>query len=417
MFCACDAEHFGIAPNTHTCPVCLGLPGALPVPNKKAVEYTVMVGRGMNCRINEYSKWDRKHYFYPDLPKSYQISQYDLPFCEDGLIKLVDGDVRVERAHLEEDTGKLKHTEVNEKKVSLVDYNRSSVPLLEIVSHADVKDAKHAMAYAKKIAQIVRYLGVSDADMEKGSMRLEANISLRKPGEEGFPPYKVEVKNINSFRFLGQAIDFEIERQGKILDTGEIPDQETRGWNERKNQTVSQRSKETAKDYRYFPCPDLPPVVLSQEMIADILKDMPMLPDEVEAKLMDEYSVREDYVETLLASPEMAHFALACLGKAEEYDLETKVIVNHLVNKKVDPSAQSENELLTELQKANQKPSASDDDMKTWISEALKADPDVAEKLKAGQMNVMGAVIGKVMQLSKGQADPKQIPKLLRELL
>ena len=167
MFCSCDAEHFGVQPNTHTCPVCLGLPGALPVPNKKAVEYTVMVGRGMNCRINEYSKWDRKHYFYPDLPKSYQISQYDLPFCEDGLITLAEGDVRVERAHLEEDTGKLKHTEINGKKVSLVDYNRSSVPLLEIVSHADVKNANHAMAYAKKIAQIVKFLGVSDADMEK----------------------------------------------------------------------------------------------------------------------------------------------------------------------------------------------------------------------------------------------------------
>src|SRR5258706_15085387 len=244
MFCSCSAEYFGKAPNTHTCPVCLGLPGALPVPNKKAIEWCVMIGMALGCEIPLSSKFDRKNYFYPDLSKGYQISQYDQPFSQKGFIMLSSGKrIGITRAHMEEDTGKLIHETVNGEKVSLIDFNRSGVPLVEIVTDPDFETASEVKEYLQKLQQIVRYLGVANADMDKGEMRLEPNISLRKisskspllSGEgqgEGFalPNYKVEVKNINSFGFVDKAIAYEIERQTEILEKGEKPAQETRGW-------------------------------------------------------------------------------------------------------------------------------------------------------------------------------------------
>src|SRR3990167_2091012 len=238
MFCSCSADYFGAKPNTHTCPICLGLPGAMPKANVKAMEFTQKFGAAVGCKIASSSKFDRKNYFYPDLAKGFQISQYDLPFSAEGFlqIKTENGNlkkVRITRAHLEEDTGKLTHATINNRRVTLVDFNRSGVSLMEIVSEPDMNSAAEAKLYAQKIRQIARYLGIADADMEKGSMRIEPNVSLRKVTQgtktkKELPPYKVELKNINSFKFAERAIDYEIKRQAEILDKGEVPAQETR---------------------------------------------------------------------------------------------------------------------------------------------------------------------------------------------
>src|SRR3990167_9836061 len=345
MFCQCEADYFGKKPNTNTCPVCLGMPGALPVPNKTAVEWTIKIGQALNCVINKQSKFDRKHYFYPDLPKGYQISQYDEPIAVKGYLEInttpsslhsatppykggesinkslllekeeypkerqtfrrgeVVKKIGITRVHLEEDTGKLTH--VGED--TLVDFNRSGVPLVEIVTEPDFDNSDDVKVFLEELQTIIRYLGVSDADMEKGTMRIEPNVSLIKlnllqlknvkrvpgnpKGSVKLPKYKVEVKNINSFRFVKDAIDYELERQIALLEKGITPKQETRGYDPDKKITFGQRSKEEAHDYRYFPEPDIPPMTFSEKFIAEI--KVPELPQERLDRYINKFGLRE----------------------------------------------------------------------------------------------------------------------------
>ncbi|OGK31188.1 hypothetical protein A3F29_01685 [Candidatus Roizmanbacteria bacterium RIFCSPHIGHO2_12_FULL_33_9] len=274
MFCQCSADYFNKKPNSVVCPVCLGLPGALPVPNKKAIEYTQFIAKALNCKLNQKSKFDRKHYFYPDLPKGYQISQYDQPFANNGFLLINNKKFRIQRVHLEEDAGKLIH----KSNATYVDFNRAGVPLVEIVTKPDFDnstDIKDFLEYLHLLIQ--QYLKVSNANMEEGSMRLEPNISLtQKKGE--LPDYKIEVKNINSFKFVKKAVDFEIDRQTRLLNKNVKLKNETRGYDENKAITFSQRTKEEAKDYRYFPEPDIPPFTFLKKDLDQI--KLPELPDE-----------------------------------------------------------------------------------------------------------------------------------------
>lgn len=295
MFCGCSANYYNEEPNKLTCPTCLGLPGALPVINKQAIQWCVLIGVALGCKIPLESKFDRKNYFYPDLPKGYQISQYDSPFAVDGEVVVEEEGkkktIGIERVHQEEDTGKLIHSVVDGEKCTLIDFNRSGVPLVEIVTRPDLRSSKDAKIYLQNLQKIIRYLGVSDCDMEKGSMRLEPNISVRKLGTTSLPDYKVEVKNINSFKFVEKAIEYEIERQIDLLEKGERIPQETRGYDSTKNATFTQRSKENAQDYRYFPEPDLPPVSWTKDEIVEIKKLLPELPSIKTERFIKDYKL------------------------------------------------------------------------------------------------------------------------------
>lgn len=411
MFCGCPADHFGKEPNTQTCPVCLGMPGALPVPNKKAIEWTVMIGLALESKINSYSKFDRKHYFYPDLPKGYQISQYDLPFCYQGKIETSAGTVNITRAHLEEDTAKLQHKQIEGASVSLVDFNRSSVPLVEIVTEPEIHSAEQAKEYAKNIAQIIRFLGVSDADMEKGSMRLEANISWGL--DLG---YKVEVKNINSFNYLAKAIDYELARQKELLEKGETPIQETRGYNETKGITFSQRTKEDAADYRYFPDPDIPPIVFTDKQISKIQEEMPELPREIQARWQKDYKLKDQYYPVLLAEPEVAEFADQAFKLAAKAKISTDKVANQIVNTQLDISQTKPKDLIKQLQaEANKVTDV--DQLSTWVDQAVEANPKAVEDYRAGKEASIQFLMGQVMKLSKGQASPPDVVKLLKTKL
>ncbi|MBI3954847.1 Asp-tRNA(Asn)/Glu-tRNA(Gln) amidotransferase subunit GatB, partial [Candidatus Gottesmanbacteria bacterium] len=347
MFCGCYADWFGRKPNSNTCPICLGLPGALPVPNKKAIEWCVMLGLALNCEIPQFSKFDRKNYFYPDLAKGYQISQYDRPFAVNGQLKIKDQSskvkvkdkiIRIRRVHLEEDTGKLLHDVVDGKRVSLIDFNRGGVPLVEIVTEPDIRSSEEARVFLKKLYQIIRYIGISDADMEKGSMRLEPNISVKLKTDKDLPNYKVEVKNINSFNFAKKAIDFEIVRHLDLLSQGETPKQETRGWDEKKGITYSQRSKEEAHDYRYFPEPDIPPIRWTEFQISNYKLQIPELPDDKLNRFIKDYGLSE-YDSTILTDElETANYfekAFEQLNNETMKQLTPKTIANWIINKKV----------------------------------------------------------------------------------
>ena len=292
MFCSCSKDYFASEPNTHVCPVCLGMPGTLPVINRQAVEYTIMTGLALNCTIPEHAKFDRKNYPYPDLMKGYQISQFDLPFCKDGWLEVdVDGETKrigVTRVHLEEDTARSSHRVGAGH--SLIDVNRAGVALMEMVSEPDVRSGKEARLYVTKLQQILRYLGVSRANLDEGNMRCEPNISLRPFGQKEFGA-KVELKNLASFRAVEMGVNYEIERQTELLEAGKPVEQETRGWRDDKGITVSQRGKELAEDYRYFPEPDLPPLTISAAYVEELRSKLPELPDVKRERFMSEYGL------------------------------------------------------------------------------------------------------------------------------
>ena len=410
MFCGCKNDAFGAPePNIYTCPVCLGLPGALPVPNKRAVELTVLLGLALNCEIARESKFDRKHYFYPDLPKGYQISQYDEPLCTKGYIDTTFGRVGITRIHLEEDTATMKHTTVGDKKVSLIDFNRSGTPLAEIVTEPDIKNPEQAKEVLKKIRDIVVAVGASDADMEKGQMRLEANLSLSRDGK--LPSYKVEVKNINSFRYFVGAMEYEVKRQSELLDRGETPSQETRGYRADTGVTVAQRSKEEAQDYRYFPEPDIPPIILTEEHINKIKQELVELPEQLKARLVEQ-GVSESAAKILVANKVMLKFYKDVNPSSAD---AARALANALVNKKLDSSKTTPQDYLASL--APPSDQLSEAEIKTTIQKVLADNEKVVLDYKGGKQNALGFLVGQVMNMVKGKADPKTINTLLTKML
>ena len=414
MFCGCSADQFGSKPNTQTCPVCLGLPGALPVPNKKAIEWCIKLGLALNCTIPEESKFDRKNYFYPDLAKGYQISQYDKPLCEHGWMQLKNTKVRIARVHQEEDTGKLQHVTVNGERLTLVDFNRCGVPLVEIVTEPDFHSIDEVDQYVKKLQRIVRYIDVSGADMEKGTMRLEPSISLRKVGSTELPPYRVELKNINSFRFVRKAIEYEVERQSELLDKGETPIQQTRGWSESQNATLPQRSKEDAHDYRYFPEPDIPSMHFTQEFVAGIKKTIPTLPDEY-AELMKKYGLSEQDISVLTENGTIADYFVATAKLADQSLY--KQIANMMVNKKIDYTKISSEAFIKQLRNQEQENTVSEGSIIAAIDVALSANIKAVDDYKKGKTSVIMFLVGMVKKELKGKGDASFIETELKKRL
>lgn len=420
MFCGCSAEHFNVPANTHTCPVCLGLPGALPVPNQRAIEDTIKIGLALNCSINHSSHFDRKQYFYPDLPKGYQISQYQQPLCYEGYLTLDSGKkIRIERVHLEEDTGKLQHTTKDGRKVTLVDYNRSSVPLVEIVSYPDMSDAEEAKEYLKKVHQIIRTLGVSGADMEKGQMRLEPTVNVRIiDGErERYTPL-VEIKNINSFNFAAQAINYEVDRLiSEFEKTGiekNSSNKSTRGYDNARKVTFPQRQKEEAKDYRYFPEPDIPPLEISTELIESLKSSLPELPEQKIDRLVG-LGIEKKYSQTIVSDPLLYQLVFSFV---EDQEVSLQKLANLLVNRKiniaVDPSPENVKRQYSSLTESGD---SDESRINAWIDEVISSNSQAVIDYNKGKTNVLGFLIGQVMKLSLGKANPQVVNKLMVEKL
>ncbi|HWA51898.1 MAG TPA: Asp-tRNA(Asn)/Glu-tRNA(Gln) amidotransferase subunit GatB [Patescibacteria group bacterium] len=408
MFCSCSADHFGKAPNTQVCPVCLGLPGALPFANVNAIHSVVKFGLALNCKINNFSKLDRKHYFYPDLPKAYQISQYDLPLAYEGEVN----GIKIRRVHIEEDTAKLQHTDGK----SLVDFNRSSVPLMEMVTEPDFDSVDKVVEFLKEIQRIVRYLGISTADMEKGSMRLEANVSLKKPGQIELPNYKVELKNINSFGFLKKAVEAELKRQQEILENGETPGQETRGFDERTGKTVLQRKKEEANDYRYFPEPDIPPITFTKDVIDVLEQQIPELPNQKRKRYKEEFGLSETYIEVLVDDRDRAlYFERAIKEKLD--GIMPKDVAGLMVNTNLDKEFEEPALMMKKVYELLKKDYASDEETKNVVENVMKNNSKAVQDFQSGNGNVIGFLIGQVQKELKGKGEPKLVQQLLRDLL
>jgi len=453
IFCGCSAK-FGSPPNTNTCPICLGHPGVLPVLNKKAVEFTVLMGLLTNCRINENSVFARKNYFYPDLPKGYQISQYEFPLCEDGFLTInyenAEKKIRIKRIHLEEDAGKSIHDTGFETKVDL---NRCGVPLIEIVSEPDINTAKEASLYLNKIRQIVRYLGICDGNMEEGSLRCDANISVRLKGDKKLGT-KTEVKNMNSFKNVEKAINHEIERQIEILEEGGTIIQETLLWNANLNESFSMRSKEEAHDYRYFPEPDLLPVTIDKEWKENILKNLPELPDEKKLRFINDYNLPvydadiltqekpvADYFEKVVSHTnnykaasnwimgevlkilneqkiEISSFTIPPEHLAKLINLIDEKIISGKIAKDVFAFMIAENkdpEIIIREKDLVQITNSSE--IESVVDEILQKHQDEVNQYLEGKEKVFGFFVGQVMKATKGKANPAIVNETLRAKL
>lgn len=468
MFCACkNGRGLEKEPNVHVCPVCTGQPGTLPVPNREAIEAVQRVGLALNCELRLHSKFDRKNYFYPDLPKGYQISQYDEPFCEHGSLAALDKPVQITRIHLEEDTGKLTHP--NQADYTLVDYNRSSVPLMELVTEPDIETGKEARAFCQRLRQVLRYLDVSDADMEKGQMRCEVNISLHKEGEDKLSGTKVEIKNLNSFRSVERAVEYEIIRQTELLEEGEKVVQETRGWDDARGETVSQRKKESAHDYRYFPEPDIPPMSFTEEYVNGLRRSLPELPAAKEERFREEYGVTveeaaviadekpfADYFESVmseLADKKTSHEMEAALPKA--FKLATNYLLTELkkhltkagetiVDIKITPenfaefvgivadgtiNSSAAQTVLEEMYKGGDSdPSriierldlsqvSDSSELEVVVDGVIAANEKSVIDYKAGKQNALQFLMGQVMVATKGKANPQMVVEILKKKL
>ncbi len=426
MFCGCPADFFGKPPNTQTCPVCLGLPGALPVANQEAIRQALIVGLALNCHVNPESFFERKNYFYPDLPKGFQISQYQKPLSVNGWVEVDGPKYRINRAHLEEDTGKLVH----EGDKTLIDFNRSGVPLLEIVSEADFHDAATSRKYLEKIYEIVRLLGVSEADMEKGSMRLEANVSLQEAGKYevggarvtgigGYTPNpKVELKNINSFRFVEKAINFEIDRQRKALEANEKLVQETRGWDEKANKSYVQRTKEEANDYRYFPEPDLPTLIFNEanlKELKEIAKQrLEESPEFVSEKLAKDLGLSFNKALELTKIDGAIRIVNEVHAKLPKVSSEK--IANLLINSQ-DYRSLSTEDFIKKLVDDSLGVVESDEDLLEVAKQVVATNPTAISDYLKGKPNVVQFLLGQIMRETKGKANPDKARQALEKIL
>ena len=454
IFCGCSTK-FGSEPNTQTCPVCIGMPGVLPVLNKKALQFAVKTGLAIDCRISSFSRFARKNYFYPDLPKGYQISQYELPVCEHGCIGIiVDGNVKkigITRIHMEEDAGKNIHEGAGT--YSFVDLNRAGVPLMEIVSEPDIRSPQEAVEYMKKLRAILRYLGVCDGNMEQGSLRCDANISVRLINQTEFGT-RTELKNINSFRFVEKALEYEIKRQIKVIESGGRIVQETRLWDPNRGITESMRGKEEAHDYRYFPEPDLVPIVVEKEWIDEIKASLPELPDIKRDRFVTEYGLPETDADLLVSEKPLADWyeeAVKLGGQPksvanwimgdlmrllnadnkiiEDCSLKPNQLVDMLrlmdngtisgkIAKSVfeemfttgkDPEGIVKEKGLVQISDSGEIEKAVDDVISKYLKEA--------ERYRAGEEKLMGFFVGQVMKVTKGKANPQMVNELLKQKL
>ena len=450
IFCGCSTA-FGAEPNTQCCPVCMGMPGTLPVLNQKVVEYAVKAGLATNCQIASFSKQDRKNYFYPDLPKAYQISQYDLPLCEHGHLDIETAQgckrIGITRIHIEEDAGKLVHKEGGE---TLCDYNRCGVPLIEIVSEPDMRSAAEVDAYLKKLRAIMLYTGVSDCKMQEGSFRCDVNLSVRRKGEQDFGT-RTEMKNLNSFQYIGKAIAYEFERQVALIEEGGAVEQETRRFDQSTGKTYSMRSKEDAQDYRYFPDPDLPPIVLDQAYIQRVKESITALPDERKKKYIAKYQIAPADAEALVADREIADYfervaeltgnvkTLSHLFVSELFRLldgtpfAEKIKPVHLAEL-VDLLSQGRingataKRVLSQLWECDEQPKDYIERLGLWqisdeqklrpiVQEVLTQNPKSVSDYRGGKVRALQMLIGQAMGRTQGKGDPSVIRALLEEEL